>query len=80
MAREIARYKTPGGGAVTYHHGGLLASLAGNGAWYECTGCGPGRTTVSQWSNEAQADLVDHAATERAAGTHARNCHQVPRR
>jgi hypothetical protein len=79
VAKEIASYTTPGGGTVTLHHGGLLASLAGNGAWYQCTAC-PGRTNVTNWSNSAQADLVDYDATERAAETHAANCRRNPRR
>lgn len=78
MAKEIARYSTPGGGTVTLHHGGLLASLAGNGAWYQCTAC-PDRINVTNWSNSAQADLVDYDATERAAEEHAAACRRIPR-
>jgi hypothetical protein len=80
MAKEIARYTSPGGGTVTLHHGGMFAAIAGSGAWYECTGCGPGRHKVTNWSNSAQADLVDYDGTEQAAEIHAANCRRNPRR
>lgn len=79
MAKETARYSTPGGGTVTLHQGGMLAALAGSGAWYECTGCGNGRFTVTNWSNETQSDLVDYDGTEQAAGRHADACRRVPK-
>ncbi|MFI9598907.1 hypothetical protein ACIHCX_03330 [Streptomyces sp. NPDC052043] len=79
MAKTIASYSTPGGGTVTLHAGGLLAGIAGNGRFYRCTGCGPGLFKVTNWSNEAQADLVDYDATERDAAQHARTCHRNPK-
>lgn len=78
MAKAIARYSTPGGGTVTLHQGGMLAALAGSGAWYECTGCGPGRHKVTTWSNSAQADLVDYDGTEQAAERHGDTCRRIP--
>lgn len=79
MAKTTARYSTPGGGTVTLHRGGMLASLAGSGAWYECTGCGSGRIKVTRWSNETQSDLVDYDATEQAAERHGDSCRRIPK-
>jgi hypothetical protein len=76
VAKEVARWPTPGGGTVTLHRGGLLAVLTGDGAWYECTAC-PDRMTVRQWSSKAQADLTDYDGTERAAQQHAATCHRI---
>jgi hypothetical protein len=35
---------------------------------------------VTNWSNSAQADLVDYDGTEQAAEIHAANCRRNPRR
>jgi hypothetical protein len=78
VAKVTARYGTPGGGTVTLHQGGMLAALAGGGAWYECTGCGPDRFKVTTWSSEAQADLVDYDGTEEAAEQHGNTCRRIP--
>lgn len=77
MAKITARYTTPGGGTVTLHKAGLLSMLAGRGTWYQCTGC-RSRNNVTRWSNQAQADLVDDDATERAAADHAATCRRHP--
>jgi len=79
VAKEVARYTTPGGGTVSLHRGGMLAAIAGSGAWYQCSGCGPGRFKVTSWSNSAQADLVDYDATRRDAEQHASSCRRVPK-
>lgn len=79
MAKTTARYSTPGGGTVTLHQGGMFAALAGSGAWYECTGCGPGRHKVTRWSNETQSDLIDYDGTEQAAERHGNTCHRIPK-
>lgn len=78
MARVTARFNTPAGETVTLHLGGLLSALGGRGSWYECTGCQTW-DNVTNWSNKAQADIVDYEATELAAAKHSLTCISKPK-